>query len=208
MAEFVLLFVVGPAILWGISASGSAIPVLPLLVVTGLFVAVFLWRSAPERLRHNLLRPWSARETRRVAFQLVLGAAGITAIVLYRDPQRFLDFPLKHTGAWLGFLALYPLLSVIPQELFFRAYFFHRYASLLRNPAARVIVSAVVFGCAHAFYGNGLTVALATIGGLCFAWTFARTGSLALVVLEHSAYGVLLFSLGLGRLFYSGPWVS
>jgi membrane protease YdiL (CAAX protease family) len=71
----------------------------------------------------------------------------------------------------------------------------------LTDPLARILVSAAVFGLAHLVYWNGTVIALSTVGGVIFSWTFVRTGSLWLVVAEHSLYGVLLVALGLGGLF-------
>ena len=39
---------------------------------------------------------------------------------------------------------------------------------------------------------------LSFIAGLIFASTFAKTKSLALVTIEHSMYGLVLFAVGLG----------
>jgi len=204
LVEFLVLFVVVPAALWALRAAGQQIPVLPLLCLLGSAAMLHLGRAAPGHLRGSLVRRWSPDETRRIGLQVSLGAVFILAYVLAYHPDRFLDMPLQRTSSWVLFLVVYPLLSVLPQELIFRAFFFHRYAGLLRTQASRVLVSALVFGLAHAFYGTWTAVGLSTLGGLFFSWTFARTGSLPLVVLEHAVYGVLVFSLGLGRLFHSG----
>ena len=41
-------------------------------------------------------------------------------------------------------------------------------------------------------------------GGWLFARDYARHRSLTLVCLEHAAYGCVIFTVGLGRFFYSG----
>jgi len=191
LAEFLILFVLVPAALWGFRLAGRTIPVVPILCLLGLAALLHLGRTAPGHLRGSLVRPWSSNETRRISLQVSLGAVFILAYVLAFHPDRFLDMPLQRTSAWVLFLVVYPLLSVLPQELIFRAFFFHRYAGLLRTEVSRVLVSALVFGLAHAFYGTWTAVGLSTLGGLFFSWTFARTGSLPLVVLEHAVYGVL-----------------
>lgn len=201
------LFVLAPAVLWARVAAGHSIPVVPLLVALGSLASLYLIWRAPSQLRQALTAPWRRGELARVAMQVLAGGALLTAYVLLAHPERFLAFPIERTWTWLVFLGAYPLLSVLPQELLFRAFFFHRYSALLPGTTATILASAVAFGLAHLFYGNWLSVGLATLGGLCCAWTFARTGSLALVVLEHSLYGVLLFTLGLGRLFYLGSGI-
>jgi CAAX protease family protein len=42
------------------------------------------------------------------------------------------------------------------------------------------------------------------IGGLIFAYRFARTRSFFAVWLEHALYGDLIFTIGLGRFFFTG----
>ena len=57
-AELVLLFGLFPVILRLLSASGIPIPVIPLLVVSGLGAAVYLSRTAPVETRAALLPSW------------------------------------------------------------------------------------------------------------------------------------------------------
>ena len=40
-------------------------------------------------------------------------------------------------------------------------------------------------------------------GGLLFAWDYARHRSLRVTWIEHSLYGCLIFTVELGRLFYT-----
>ncbi len=202
IAEFILLFLCAPGILWWLGSRGTEIPVIPILVLAGGVVTSYLARAAPAQLRAAVLRPWQPWELQRIGFQLLLGSLALTACVLWFHPERFFDLPRRQPRAWILLLGLYPLLSVLPQELFFRVFFFQRYAPLWNSTAPRVLASAAAFGLAHLFYGDWLSVGLATAGGLCFSWTFARTGSLILVVLEHSLYGALLFTIGMGRFFH------
>jgi membrane protease YdiL (CAAX protease family) len=202
LAEFIVLFLVLPAGLSWLGAAGAEIPVIPILVGIGGLASLYLVRAAPAQLRAALVAPWQSRELRRIGFQLLVGAALLAAWVLAVHPERLFQLPLRQPRAWALFVGLYPLLSVLPQELVFRAFFFQRYGALWSGTAGPVLASALVFGLAHIFYGHWLSVGLATAGGLLFSWTFARTGSLVLVVLEHSAYGVLVFTLGLGRFFH------
>jgi hypothetical protein len=45
---------------------------------------------------------------------------------------------------------------------------------------------------------------LTFFGGYLFAYTYAKTRSLLLVSIEHALYGCLLYTIGLGRFFYTG----
>ena len=51
--------------------------------------------------------------------------------------------PRRATGLWLAILALYPLLSALPQELIFRVLFFRRYGRLFAGERAAVAVNAL-----------------------------------------------------------------
>jgi membrane protease YdiL (CAAX protease family) len=136
-----------------------------------------------------------------VVFRFAILGTLLTASVLILFPQRFLDLPREATGWWLAILVLYPALSVYPQELLFRVFFFKRYASLFPSPRLMVPASAFTFGWAHIVFGNGWAVAYTLIGGWLFADTYRRTGSVRLVCLEHTLYGNLIFTIGYGHAF-------
>ena len=57
-------------------------------------------------------------------------AAVAALLVWWLVPQQALSLPRRATGLWLAIMALYPLLSALPQELLFRPLFFRRYGAL------------------------------------------------------------------------------
>lgn len=123
----------------------------------------------------------------------------------YDSPDRFLAFPLYAQGIWLMVMVLYPLLSVTTQEIMFRLFFFARYRPLFGNDRqAAIMLNAVLFAFVHIIFQNVTTLVISFFGGLLFAWRYERTQSYWAVVLEHSLYGNLIFSVGLGRYFYTG----
>ena len=91
-----------------------------------------------------------------------------------------------------------------PQEALYRRFLLLRYQRLFGSGAGSVLTSAAAFGFAHIVYGNALAVGLSAAGGLLFAASYRRHRSLALVCLEHALYGCLVFTIGLGRFFYTG----
>ncbi|MFG0244007.1 MAG: type II CAAX prenyl endopeptidase Rce1 family protein [Phycisphaerales bacterium JB054] len=152
-----------------------------------------LWNAA------GLRRAWWPMLVRFV----VLGGL-LTLAVWAVTPERLFDLPRRKPGLWLAIMVFYPLLSVYPQEVIFRAFFFHRYASPLRNPILLVMGSAIVFGWVHIVFGHWISVVLTLLGGLLFARTFARSKSVAAASVEHALYGCLIFTIGLNSYFYSG----
>jgi membrane protease YdiL (CAAX protease family) len=101
-------------------------------------------------------------------------------------------------------MVIYPLLSVYPQELIYRAFLFHRYTRQLKNEKNIIHLSAIAFSFGHIIYFHPLSIILTLFGGYLFAWTYSRTHSLLAVSFEHALYGCLLYAIGLGRFFYTG----
>lgn len=66
------------------------------------------------------------------------------------------------------------------------------------------LANACVFALVHLVLGNGVAPLLSLAGGLLFAYTFARTGSHALVTLEHGLWGNWLLTLRPGVNCYGG----
>ena len=97
----------------------------------------------------------------------------------------------------------YPLFSVIPQGLAYRALFFHRYKKLFSRKYTLILASAVFFSFGHLLYKNWIVLGLTFIAGLVFAYRYYQSKSLLLSILEHAMYGVWLFASGLGYFFVS-----
>jgi uncharacterized protein len=112
---------------------------------------------------------------------------------------------IKHRPLfWVLIMIFYPLVSVYPQELLYRAFFFHRYRPLFEKGWAMVVASACAFGFVHIIFGNWVATSLSTIGGLLFALTYRRSGSLLLACIDHAIFGNFIFTIGLGHFFYNG----
>jgi membrane protease YdiL (CAAX protease family) len=106
-----------------------------------------------------------------------------------------------HTGIWLLIMIGYPVLSVFPQELIYRAFFFERYRPLFGRGVGMIAASAAVFGFGHVVFHNWISVALTFLGGWLFGVTYRRTSSLLMVSAEHALYGCAIFTIGYGEFF-------
>ena len=102
---------------------------------------------------------------------------------------------------WLGFSFIYVVLSVIPQELIYRYFFLKRYRTLFKNKWVMVLVNASLFSLAHIWFNSWIVIAFTFVGGILFLQTYRKTHSLWLVILEHSIYGIWLYTVGYGELF-------
>ncbi|GIF47368.1 CAAX prenyl protease-like protein [Asanoa ferruginea] len=203
--EFGALFFVAVGGYALLGSPGSPIPVL--LVFGGL--ALWWLRRQPDFDRRDLWR----REALRPALRPVLltwaaaAVVGIGAVAVIR-PDHLFDLPRESPWIWLAVVIFYPLLSVYPQELLFRAFLLHRYAPVFGTGWAAAAASAVAFGFAHIILGSFWSVLLTLAGGWLFARRFQRTRSLLVASVEHSLYGVLAFTIGLGDLFYHGASIT
>lgn len=187
-----------------LTLTGLVRPILLLLLVASAACLVSLLRS-PDFDRRRL---WNAapvaEELRRSGPRFLIVAAVMTAAVALLDPGSLGAFPRRAPVLWLAVMLLYPLLSVYPQELVFRAFVFHRYRDLFRDSSALVWASAAAFAWVHILFGNWIAVLLTLPGGWLFADTYRRSRSLLAASIEHALYGCFIFTVGLGRYFYNG----
>jgi membrane protease YdiL (CAAX protease family) len=117
-------------------------------------------------------------------------------------PKMLFSLIKTAPALWLLVMIFYPVLSVYPQELLYRAYFFHRFKPLFGEGAGMVVASAMLFGFVHIIFGSWISMALTAAGGVLFGLTYRRSGSLLLVCLEHGLFGDFVFTIGIGRYFY------
>lgn len=202
-AELVLLYVAAPGLL-ALYSAGHRWVVLP-AILGGALLSLVLLRLDPARPREQAPE---AAASRAGLLPLLLRTALLLAVllaILYASghPPAF-RMPRERPLVWLSVLALYPLLSALPQEVMYRAFFFHRYGDLFPTPAARIGASALLFGFAHVLVHNSLAVLLATAAGALISITWHRSRSLLLVSVEHSLYGAFVFTAGVGGMFVNG----
>lgn len=128
----------------------------------------------------------------------------VTILVWAAAPGDFLSFPRENPRIWIMVIFLYPLLSVWPQEVLYRALIYKRYAPIFGEGRGYLIASALAFGYMHIIFLNWIAVAMTLAGGFIFADNYRKGRSLSLVSIEHALYGCLIFTVGLGRFFYAG----
>ena len=177
---------------------------LPVLFVAAWLCLTVLWRD-PTFQRDQLWRREQLWTWLRGPLALALAAGTLLAVGVYLvEPRHLFDLPRNSPWRWALVMLLYPTLSVVPQELVFRSFFFHRYGRLFGSPWVTTVASATAFAWAHIVLMNELAVVLTLLGGWLFARTYLRTRSLLATAVEHAAYGCLLFTVGLGRWFVTG----
>jgi len=199
--EFLLLFVAAPL---AYRFSPIRIPALPLLWLVSGYA---LWQLLRDPHFHRS-RLWNASQLlphlAAILITFALVALLIWLAVHRLAPAREWSFLRRNPVFWAIVMVAYPVLSVYPQGLLYRAFFFERYAPLFPGRWTMILFSAAAFAFLHIVFRNPVAPALTFAGGLLFAWRYAQTGSLATSCFEHALYGCWLFTVGLGDYFYHG----
>lgn len=204
LGEFLLLFVALPPTIAAMKPHGW------MYVMLWVF-ALLAWRwMVHHDYRFNI--DWNKTIFTKAFIYSVLRlllpiAIALTIFTIVAIPERLFSLPLQRPFVWVMVMVLYPLLSVIPQEIIFRSFFFRRYAALFQTSGSMIIASALAFGWVHLLLLNWVAVVFSVFGGLIFARTYSKTRSLAAVCFEHALYGCVIFTLGLGYYFYHGQAV-
>ena len=169
---------------------------IPVLLLLSLLAYLFLRSKIVWRADWN--------ELRLPLFIFLLGLPFAAALAFFLVPERFLSLPLERPQLWILISILYPLLSVTAQEILYRVWFWERYALLFPSEVQRILASAFVFAYGHIVLRNWAALILCLFGGLLFGLTYSRSRTFFPVWLEHSLWGVLLFTLGFGKYLYHG----
>jgi membrane protease YdiL (CAAX protease family) len=197
--EFVLLFIAGPAAFTYTRHRIPAIPALWALTACCLFVLL----HDPDFDRTRLWNAAALSQNAVPILCLFASAAAVGIVLVLRfAPGVFLNFPRSNPRFWGLVMLLYPVLSVYPQGIVYRAFVFQRYSGLFANPRALVLASATAFAYMHIVFQNRLALILTLLGGVLFAYRYLQTGSLFVSSFEHALYGCAIFTIGLGRYFY------
>lgn len=148
------------------------------------------------------------RNLKPILQRFVVSTLLALVLVALWKPTFLFSFVCERPQFWAFVMIAYPIISVIPQEIIFRSFFFQRYARVFPSTLGLIIASGVMFGAAHLIFQNWVAPLLCVVGGIFFAQTYAKTRSLALAVIEHALYGCMMFTVGLGPYFYHGAVYS
>jgi uncharacterized protein len=169
-------------------------------------LGIHLFLKHRHKVPHSEEWNWAGLRAgaRSVLLRFAILASLVAIAVWYLTPEEFLSFPRERPVFWLIVMVLYPILSVWPQELIYRSFLFYRYRPIFGEASAYIAASALAFGYVHVMFLNWIAPAMTLIGGGLFATSYRKHRSLALACFEHALYGCLIFTLGLGRFFFTG----
>ena len=214
--EFVAIFLLLP----GVIAFGNIrVPLLPLMWGLALASIVVLrcdagfdrrrlWNAAAITQTRSGLRARSFRGAGRGFWRGCFGRCLGGPWWGLEFPGAMFTFPRARPAIWALVMVAYPLASVLPQNVVWRVFLFHRYRGVFGDRFLMVVVSAAAFGWAHIVMNNWFAVATTLVGGVFFAQTYRRSDSMLLASIEHALYGCWMFTVGYGLLFLYGELPS
>ncbi len=195
--EYSLLFFAIPAI---IAFGPPRIPFFALLYSATAICALFLFLDRSFD-RSQLWNKASLRAGLPGVLSLwAVGVVVLSLLIKFLAPHLWLAFPREKPLVWAGVMVLYPVLSVYAQNIIYRAFMFHRYKDVFGHSGWNMVwASAAAFCVAHVIFHNWLALTLTAIAGLVIAITYDRHRSVMLATIEHSLYGGVIFTIGLGQ---------
>lgn len=200
-----LVFFVGTPIAMYSLLYDFRVPLFTLLPPVFIFFILWLTFDRSFSWRETLRTGISPYQLLSILAIFAVAGPAIAIFAYYDVGDRFLRFPRFAYDTWVMVMVLYPVISVTTQEIMYRVFFFHRYRALFDgDPQAAIILNAVLFAFSHIIFQNVTTLLISFLGGLLFAWRYHSSRSYWALVLEHSIYGNLIFTVGLGRYFYTG----
>jgi len=202
--EMALIFVGAPLAV-SMAVHDYRVPVF-IALMPALAVALVLLFSDPAfSMRRELTRGFSFMTLVSILGVFVVGGGAVAYYVAHVYPDWFLEFPRNRPATYQRIMLLYPAMSVVVQELVYRTFFFHRYGALFgRAWWLAILLNGVLFGLGHIVIGTELAVYGTMATGTLFAWRYVVTRSFWAVFIEHTLWGALVFTVGLGRFFFTG----
>ena len=204
IAEMALLYGAAPFAVDRV-VHGDGIPVFIALLPVLAIILMFLVIDRTFSLRRELSRGFSLAQLGSILTVFAIGGGIVATYVAEYLPAWFLEFPRERPETYVRIMLLYPLMSVAVQELVYRTFFFHRYGVLFGSAWwLAILLNGVLFGIGHMVIGTPLAIYGTMLTGALFAWRYAMTRSFWAVFIEHTLWGALVFTVGLGRFFFTG----
>jgi membrane protease YdiL (CAAX protease family) len=200
VSEFIILYLFLPL---AVMFKFIPLPLMVILLVMGITVHLYLYYDPAFNRKHLINWHTGKKEILRIILLFFPLAAMMVVMIWKIDETKLFYLPSTNPLFLLLISIFYPVFSVVPQGLAYRALFFHRYGSLFPGNTLKIVISAVLFSFGHILYKNAMVLLLTFFAGLIFGYRYYKTQSLMISILEHSLYGVWLFTCGLGYFFVS-----
>lgn len=194
--EFLLFFVFVPFI-----ANYYLDGWLKILPLIGIAIFFFILLRLDSSFEKPYLYHLNKAELKKSIPRLIILSVLLIWFTWWIFPDLLLYYPRENFEKYLITFFLYPLASVIPQELIYRVYFFHRYRTLVPERFLLMLSNAIIFSLTHWIYANWVAPIATFLVSWIFIYSYLKSKSLLNVSLEHYIYGLIMFTIGFGYFF-------
>ena len=192
--EFFFIFLIIPSTIFFLDSSIIIFLTLYLVSILSLvilyFDKTFLFTSLKKKIDWKFV----------IIFSVIFFFLGFFYVLLV-DKNLLFIFPKTNFKLWLIVIFIYPFLSVIPQELVYRVFFFQRYFPNINRFYFPVFLNLAVFAYGHLVFSNMHAIIITAIVSPIFTYAYLKKSFLTCVIL-HSLGGQIIFTLGLGKYFF------
>lgn len=192
--EFFFIFLIIPSTIFFLDSSIIIFLTLYLVSILSLvilsFDKTFLFTSLKKKIDWTFV----------IIFSVIFFFLGFFYVLLV-DKNLLFIFPKTNFKLWLIVIFIYPFLSVIPQELVYRVFFFQRYFSNINRFYFPMFLNLVVFAYGHLVFSNMHAIIITAIVSPIFTYAYLKKSFLTCVIL-HTLGGQIIFTLGLGKYFF------
>jgi len=192
--EFFFIFLIIPSTIFFLDSSIIIFLTLYLVSILSLvilyFDKTFLFTSLKKKIDWTFV----------IIFSVIFFFLGFFYVLLVDENLLFI-FPKTNFKLWLIVIFIYPFLSVIPQELVYRVFFFQRYFPNINRFYFPVFLNLVVFAYGHLVFSNMHAIIITAIVSPIFTYAYLKKSFLTCVIL-HTLGGQIIFTLGLGKYFF------
>ena len=192
--EFFFIFLIIPSTIFFLDSSIIIFLTLYLVSILSLvilyFDKTFLFTSLKKKIDWKFV----------IIFSVIFFFLGFFYVLLV-DTNLLFIFPKTNFKLWLIVIFIYPFLSVIPQELVYRVFFFQRYFPNINRFYFPVFLNLVVFAYGHLVFSNMHAIIITAIVSPIFTYAYLKKSFLTCVIL-HTLGGQIIFTLGLGKYFF------
>ena len=204
IVELVLIYVGAPLAMMSV-VHDHRLPVFIALVPVLAVIMTFLLTDPTFSLKRELSHGFGWRTMVWILAVFVIGGGAVALYIWHYHPSWLFEFPRRRPETYTRIMLLYPAMSVVVQELVYRTFYFHRYGALFgRAWWIAILLKGVLFGFGHIVIGTQLAVLGTMATGTLFAVRYLLTRSFWAVFIEHTLWGALVFTVGLGRFFFTG----
>ena len=192
--EFFFIFLIIPSTIFFLDSSIIIFLTLYLVSILSLVILYFDKTFSFTSLKKKI--DW----TFVIIFSVIFFFLGFFYVLLV-DKNLLFIFPKTNFKLWLIVIFIYPFLSVIPQELVYRVFFFQRYFPNINRFYFPMFLNLVVFAYGHLVFSNMHAIIITAIVSPIFTYAYLKKSFLTCVIL-HTLGGQIIFTLGLGKYFF------